>query len=135
MARKTQWFGEQVDSISTTELLEQLENGGLITRVHAMDGLLERSQDDDSLLEIVVKEITSPKNTNAKLMGIITVADIGVASMLRVGTPKSISRAWEIILKLQEPKRSDLLGFLRSESLLTDEEISKCEFSASAVTK
>jgi CRISPR-associated protein Csm1 len=67
-----------------------------------------------------VEAISDPRNLNARLRGSISVSHLGVASLLRARTAKSVSAAWQLIDQWQEPDRSDLLWFLQSESLLTE---------------
>jgi len=115
------------DQIPTRELHELLDHKSVLVRTNALEAMARHAQQDhaiaDQFTDDLVVAARDPKNWSI-VMGTIAVAHVAVACLLRVGTPKAVTAARQLIGEWPEPDRSDLLWFLKSEKLegLPDQE-------------
>jgi hypothetical protein len=113
-----QGLSEKFDQMSTNELEQLMKNSSILNRVHAIATLSRRSDQGQNLVGKIITAIVDPKNRNDRLMGTISVAHMGIASLLRSGKPECIDAAHQLIEEWQGVDREDLLWYLKSESLL-----------------
>lgn len=111
-------LSDKFDEMSTDELEQLMKNSSILNRVHAIAALSRRSSQSQDLVGKIVTAIADPKNRNDKLMGTISVAHLGIASLLRSVNPEYVDAAHQLIGEWQGVDREDLIWHLKSESLL-----------------
>jgi hypothetical protein len=111
---------QKINQLPTPDVLKLLNDSSLVKRVHSIATLLKRLNQDPSLLEIVKQSILNSENMSSRLMGTISVSHLGIAELFRIGSVDTTSTAWQIINSLEEPNRSDLIWYLKSENLLSE---------------
>jgi hypothetical protein len=111
-------LSKKIEQMSTNELEKIMENSSILNRVHAIAALSYRSNREQDLVDRITTAIVDPKNRSDRLMGTISVAHMGVASLLHSGNPECIDAAHQLIEEWQGVDREDLIWYLKSESLL-----------------
>ena len=121
MKENFQWIVDRLknEGISTKEIRELLHPPSSVVRVNAVNALARCSQEGGKVIEDLVAAAKHPQN-DIPLMGTITVAHVAVACLFQVGTQKALAAGKKLLEQWPEPDRSDLLWYLKSESLLTD---------------
>jgi hypothetical protein len=117
-----QSLSEKFEQMSTNELEQLMENSSTLNRVHAIAALSHRSSQEQDLVGKITTAIVAPKNRDDRLTGTISVAHMGVASLLRSGNPECIEAAQQLIKEWQGVDREDLIWYLKSESLFAAQE-------------
>lgn len=111
-------LSEKFEQMSTNELEQLMENSSTLNRVHAIAALSNRSSREKDLVSKITAAIIDPENRGARLMGTISVAHIGVASLLCSDNLEGVNAAHQLIEEWQGVDREDLIWYLKSESLL-----------------
>jgi len=111
---------EKYDALTTDQLREALEKGGLVTRVHALAALARRSRRDQEALLLAINAVTDPRNSTARLLG-YTVSHFGIACLWAFGPPVGREAIRHLLATWPEPDRSDLLYFMEGQDLPIDE--------------
>jgi hypothetical protein len=112
---------KEYDQLPTTELLELLRNKSKLSKGRALAALARRTRNDVSLVREVISAISDPANQETRIMGTISVSHIGVACLLEFGSSRTKELVKQLLEHWPEPDRSDLLWFLKSESISIDE--------------
>jgi hypothetical protein len=115
-------LSDKFDQMPTDQLEQLMENSSILNRVHAIAALSRRSSQSRDLVSKIIAAIIDPKNRNDKLMGTISVAHLGIASLLRSDKPEYVEAANQLIEEWQGVDREDLIWYLKSESLLAVQE-------------
>jgi hypothetical protein len=115
-------LSKKFEQMSTNELEQLMVNSSILNRVHAIAALSHRSSQEQDLVGKITNAIVDPKNRGARLMGTISVAHMGVASLLRSGNPEGVNAAHQLIEEWQGVDREDLIWYLKSESLFAVQE-------------
>lgn len=108
---------KEYDQFSTAELLVLLRDKSRLRKGRALAALARRTKDDELLVDEVIAAIQDPANQETRIMGTISISHIGVACLLGVGSSKTKERVMQLLEHWPEPDRSDLLWFLKSESV------------------
>lgn len=108
---------KEYDQFSTAELLVLLRDKSRLSKGRALAALARRTKDDELLVDEVIAAIQDPANQETRIMGTISISHIGVACLLVVGSSKTKERVTQLLEHWPEPDRSDLLWFLKSESV------------------
>ena len=103
------------DRLSTSELRELLDHKSIVVRVNALEALSRQARQNAEVITDIVRAALDPSN-NTRLLG-ARVSHVAVACLLKVGTEQAQAEASRLIDEWSEPDRTDLLWFLRSESL------------------
>lgn len=105
------------DSKSPEALLAIIRTGYPPNRARAVAALARLSAGNVPLLEKVAHEILSPDILRFKLMGTITVAQVGLAALLVSSDPQVRERALLIMDEWPAPQREDLNWYLKSQKI------------------
>jgi len=120
MSKNLLFDDEKFLKMSDRELLKKLsKNNILFERGRALLQLARRSGSDEQNLEFVIAQIQDIDNINARTVGLVSIAHLGVAGLLEANTLLTVNAVKKLLEEWQEPDRSDLLWFLKS-SFLTD---------------
>jgi hypothetical protein len=112
---------KEFDQLSTESLLELLNSDSRVNRVRALSTLARRSSQDGIITASVLKGITEPKNREARLLGsTISVSHVGFAVLWEFGPPDVRECLQKLLKNWPEPDRTDLLWFLKSQSISID---------------
>jgi len=106
-------------SMPMAEIQGLLQHQSPLVRVNALEALVGAAQHDDGLLKELVAAARNPMN-NVRLMGTTSVAHVAMACLFRVGTAAAVEAAKALISAWPELDRSDLIWYLKSESLSID---------------
>lgn len=112
------------DVYSPRDLRAFLNHGSIAVRATTLDAIARGSSrvsadEADEVVDDLSDAASNPTNRTL-LLGTISLAHVAMASLFRIGTPRAVSAAWELIDRWPEPDRTDLLWYLRSESLVPD---------------
>lgn len=119
------WQDEEFDQISTEQLLIKINDVSRLVRARALAALARRSKQDETLTPHVLEAITDLDNLDARLMSsTISVSHIGFAGLWEFGTPIAKKPLKKLLRQWAEPDRTDLLWFLKSQSIATEIETS-----------
>ncbi len=102
--------------LTATELIGHFSHPSALVRVNAMEVLASCGEQTLEAVEAFRRVALDPGN-RTRLLGVLTVADIAVACLLRIGSSAADETANELIALQKEPHRSDLVWYLRSEGL------------------
>lgn len=105
---------------SVEDICRLLHDDSIVVRANALEVLVDHARHEEGLLDKIHEAATSPGN-KARLMGTITVAHVAVACLMRVGSDRAIEAARGLIASWPELDRSDLLWYLKSEGLATQD--------------
>jgi len=117
-------FDKEYDELSTAQLLKLLSSESKLSKGRALAALARRTKEDESLVNETVAAISDPANKETRIMGTISVSHIGVACLLDFGSSKTKELIKHLLKQWPEPDRSDLLWFLKSQSISIDEDTS-----------
>jgi hypothetical protein len=110
-------LGHKLEHLSAEALQEKLQSSGIIERVNAIAVLARKYGYDPTVSEILLQAIQDPINKGARTMGPTSVAHFGVAYLLKFGTAHARQQIKRLIESWEEPDRSDLIWFIRSQEL------------------
>jgi hypothetical protein len=121
MGYKVQAIIDQLnnDQLSTEEIRELLHHETMSVRANAVSALAKRIPQNEALIDDLSQVIRDSNNNKLFIMG-ITVADWTIINLLQTDNPKAHLTARQSIEEMAEPHRSDLLSYLRANSLITD---------------
>ncbi len=105
------------DALPDDRLRELLRSGTKSERARAMGALARRAASNPSLRAEVLAALTDPDHRAMRIMGTISIAHIGVACLYRASDDDVRRQVQQLITAWPEPDRTDLLWFLRSQSL------------------
>jgi len=114
---------ESIDRIRTGELpmsnlIKYLSHRSPLVRVNAMEVLALRGEDSEA--SDALREAAADPRNRTRLFGTVTAADVAIACLMRIGTDSAVKAAAGLVSRHQEPHRSDLLWYLRSEGLIPE---------------
>lgn len=95
---------------------EALRHPSIVVRANALESFGRFVRADESLLPELAAAAHDPMNCT-RLIGTVTVAHVGIASIIRTGLSSAASAADALINSYPEPERSDLVWYLKSEGL------------------
>lgn len=106
---------EEFVKISNRDLMKKLsKNYSVFERGRSLLQLARRSGKDLKKIELVIAQIQDIDNRNARTVGLVSIAHLGVAGLLEANTSITRSAANKLIKEWSEPDRSNLLDFLES---------------------
>lgn len=108
-------------NVNVAELQKLLRHPSPLVRANAIEAWARHSQGDNAVAELVAAARDAANRV--RLMGSTTVADVGIAALLKIGTDRSIVAAHDLIAERVEPERSDLVFYLQSEGLLVTADV------------
>lgn len=114
---------EEYDTLPTPNLLEQLQGKNIINRARSLAALARRARQDRSLAGAVITAILDSDNKLKRLMGTISISHIGFGCLWEYGSVEDRAILHELLAQWPEPDRSDLLWFLKSQSIDSSSEI------------
>jgi len=113
---------KEFDSLSTEYLLKLLHSNSRLYRARALSALARRSSQEEAITPQVLNVITESKNREARLLGsTISVSHIGFATLWEFGLPSVRESLRRLLQDWPEPDRTDLLWFLKSQSISIEE--------------
>jgi hypothetical protein len=98
------------------EVRSLLHHSSPLVRANALEALVIPAQHDRGVVEEIVSAISDTAN-RFRLMGSISIAHVGVACLVRVGTTEALDAAKVLWSAWPEPDRTDLTRYLESEGL------------------
>lgn len=101
------------------EIRPHLHHPAAIVRSHAIEAIAAKLQTNPEVLQKLLEAVVDPANS-IRLMGTISVAHVGVASLLRSSTEEARQAAKRLVATWPQPDRDDLLWYLKSEGLSVD---------------
>jgi hypothetical protein len=110
-------LGRDLDHLTLDVLLVKVRSAGIIERVRAIAALARTNSYGILVTETLFQVIRDPINRNARTMGTISVAHFGVACLLKFGSDQGRQQIKQLIDVWEEPDRSDLKWFLRSQAI------------------
>ena len=109
---------KEFDRLSTKSLLKLLHSNSRLNRARALSALARRSSQEEAIIGQVLNGITELKNRETRLLGsTISVSHIGFATLWEFGLPSAREALLRLLQDWPEPDRTDLLWFLKSQSI------------------
>ena len=105
------------DALPTEQLQQLCEKSSLDNKTRACAALARRVQQQPDLLPYLLTMIRSPANRQIRVMGTISLAHVGFASLWFKSTDSIKQIMQEVLSEWPEPDRSDLVWFLQSQRL------------------
>jgi hypothetical protein len=97
-------------------LMDMLHHPSPVIRANAFEGLVTAARHDRMVLDKIITASSDPMN-RSRLMGTISVAQVAVGCLLRVGNSESTEAAQALLRAWPDADRADLVWYLRSEGL------------------
>jgi len=107
----------EYDRLTTQQLLDSLDQSSIINRGRSIAALARRAVQNDGLVDVVVAAISVPQNKEARIIGTISVSQVGYACLWWFGSAQTRSKLQILLQDWQEPDRSDLLWFMKSQGI------------------
>jgi hypothetical protein len=101
------------------EIRPHLHHGAALVRSHAIEAMAGKLQANPEVLPELLEAVVDPANS-IRLMGTISVAHVGVASLLRASCDEARQGVKRLLATWPQPDRDDLLWYLESEGLSVD---------------
>ena len=116
-------LAEKAKSCTNKQLIELLKSASFLQRACVMDEIGERLQIkfDETLLQELIKSIKEKRNLQTKIRGTISVSQVGMASLGKVSDKRAGDSFQELLDLWQVSDKQDLLWFLQSEGVSTNE--------------
>lgn len=109
---------EEFVKMSDKDLVQKLsKNHSFFERGRALIQLARRSGHNEKDLEFVIAQIQDPDNMDARTVGVVSIAHLGVGGLLEANTSLTINAVKKILAQWPEGDCSNLLWFLESGSL------------------
>lgn len=105
------------DAKTIAQLVDIVEHGYTPNRARAISALGRKGSKDPSVQEKVLELVSSPVLRGARFMGTISLAHIGVLSIIAGHGGMIPSVVATLYTDWPEPDRSDLVWFLRSQEV------------------
>ena len=99
--------------MSLDQIRPYLHDAAAIVRVNAIEAMAAQSQSNEEVLLELLEVIVEPANS-IRLMGTISVAHVGIASILRCSCEAAKQAVKRLVSDWPEPDRDDLLWYLES---------------------
>jgi HEAT repeat protein len=121
MGYKVQTIIDQLnnDQLSTEEIRELLHHETTSVRANAVSALAKHIPENEALIDDLSQVVRDSENYAPIFLG-ISVAGWAVINLLQTENPKAVSTAKQLIEEMPEPHRSDLLSYLKFNSLIDD---------------
>jgi DNA-binding transcriptional MerR regulator len=122
MGYKVQTIIDQLnnDQLSIEEIRELLHHETMSVRANAVSALAKHIPQNEALIDDLSQVVRDPENYTPVFMGFITVAYWAIINLLQTVNPKAVLTAKQLIEEMPDPHRSELLAYLRANSLITD---------------
>ncbi len=103
-------------AVSRDEVLEYLRHDAAFVRVGAFEAAARLAEIDDTLISVISKEVRRKENA-LRLLGTVTVAQVAVGCLLRIGTTRAKQAAQELMDEWPSNELDDLNWYLKLEGL------------------
>jgi hypothetical protein len=121
MGYKVQTIIDQLnnDQLSIEEIRELFHHETISVRANAVSALAKHIPQNESLIDDLSQVVRDSENYAPIFMG-ISVAYWAIINLLQTENPKAVLTARQLIDEMAEPHRSELLAYLKANSLITD---------------
>ena len=103
-------------NMTVDEIRPYLQDTAAVVRGHAIEAMAAKIADNPSLLQEVV-DVILDQNNSIRLMGTISVAHVGLKSLVESSSLAANQKAKQLLVTWPEPDRGDFLWFLKSEGV------------------